>query len=60
MTFSTLFKIGEQGISKWHGEIVYQKSVGSTNQKDTVLTPMNMRMEMVLPYGMQSGDGYQD
>ena len=57
LTFSTLFKIGEKGTSKWHGEVAYQKSVGSTNQKDTVLTPMNMRMEMVLPYGMQSGDG---
>ena len=57
LTFSTLFRIAQHGSSQWHGDVAYQKSVGANDQKDTVLTPMNMMMEMVLPYGMQSGDG---
>ena len=57
LTFSTLFRIAQHGSSQWHGEVAYQKSVGANDQKDMVLTPMNMMMEMVLPYGMQSGDG---
>ena len=57
LTFSTLFRIAQHGSSQWHGEVAYQKSVGANDQQDMVLTPMNMMMEMVLPYGMQSGDG---
>ena len=57
LTFSTLFRIAQHGSSQWHGEVAYQKSVGANDQQDVVLTPMNMMMEMVLPYGMQSGDG---
>ena len=57
LTFSALFRIAQHGSSQWHGEVAYQKSVGANDQQDMVLTPMNMMMEMVLPYGMQSGDG---
>ena len=33
-----------------------QQSIGENTSKDTVLTPMNQRMDMILPYGMQPGD----
>ena len=42
--------------SRWHLETGLQQSTGENSSKDTVLTPMNQRMDMVLPYGMQSGD----
>ena len=56
LSFSALVKIDEQGKSRWHAEIGFKYSVGDRNTKGKVLTPMNTIMEMVLPYGMQSGD----
>ena len=56
LSFSALVKIDEQDKSRWHAEIGFKYSVGDRNKKDKVLTPMNTIMEMVLPYGMQSGD----
>ena len=56
-TASALFKIRENDLSKWHGEISYQKSIGSSDETGEVITPMGMRLEKILPYGMQSGDG---
>ena len=56
LSFSALVKIDEQDKSRWHAEIGFKFSVGDRNKKGKVLTPMNTIMEMVLPYGMQSGD----
>ena len=56
-TASALFKIGQNDLSKWQGEISYQKSIGSSDETGEVITPMGMRLEKILPYGMQSGDG---
>ena len=56
-TASALFKIRENDLSKWQGEISYLKSIGSSDETGEVITPMGMRMEKILPYGMQSGDG---
>ena len=56
LSFSALMKIDEQDKSRWHAEIGLKFSVGDKNKKGRVLTPMNTNMEMVLPYGMQSGD----
>ena len=56
LSFSALVNINEQDKSRWHTEIGLKFSVGDKNKKGKVLTPMNTNMEMVLPYGMQSGD----
>ena len=56
LSFSALVNINEQDKSRWHAEIGLKFSVGDKNEKGKVLTPMNTNMEMVLPYGMQSGD----
>lgn len=56
LSFSALVNINEQDKSRWHAEIGLKFSVGDKNGKGKVLTPMNTNMEMVLPYGMQSGD----
>ena len=56
LTLSALFEISEKKLSKWHGEISYQKSVGSADQTGKALTPMGTRVEMIMPYAMQSGD----
>ena len=57
ITFGAMFKIKEEHNSKWHGEFSFQKSIGEKRSKDLVLTPMGESMVMILPYGMQSGDG---
>ncbi len=56
LSFSALVNINEQDKSRWHAEIGLKFSVGDKNEKGKVLTPMNTNMEMLLPYGMQSGD----
>ena len=56
LSFSALVNINEQDKSRWHAEIGLKISVGDKNEKSKVLTPMNTNMEMLLPYGMQSGD----
>ena len=57
ITFGAMFKIKEAHNSKWHGEFSFQKSIGENRSIDLVLTPMGESMVMILPYGMQSGDG---
>ena len=56
LSFSALVNINEQDKSRWHTEIGLKFSVGNKKEKGKVLNPMNINMEMVLPYGMQSGD----
>jgi len=56
VSLGALFKIYESHSNRWHGEITVDKSVGGIDKPDKVLTPMNMHIEMILPYGMQIGD----
>ena len=39
-----------------NAEIGIDKSLGKNDVKRNVMTPMNMRMNMTLPYAMQTGD----
>ena len=55
-SLGALFKIHETPSNRWHGEITIDKSVGNISEQGAVLTPMNMRKKMILPYGMQIGD----
>jgi hypothetical protein len=55
-SLGALFKIHETPSNRWHGEITVDKSVGNISEQGVILTPMNMRKEMILPYGMQIGD----
>ena len=57
ISFSTLFQISQNKNSKWHGEIAFKKSIGSDDSTAQVLTPMDKKMIMIMPYAMQSGDG---
>ena len=57
VSLSGLVKLYEAGSSRLHAQLGIQQSVGSSDTTGEVLTPMNMRMTMTLPYGMQSGDG---
>jgi len=56
LSLSGLIKFYEGDNSRLHAQFGIQRSVGSNDSKDEVLTPMNMRVNMILPYGMQIGD----
>ena len=55
-SLGALFKIHETPSNRWHAEITVDKSVGKISEQAAILTPMNIRKEMILPYGMQIGD----
>ena len=57
LTLSALVRLNETNLSKWHAEFGIQKSVAESDGTDNVLTPMNQTVGMILPYGMQVGDG---
>ena len=57
ISFSTLFQIAQTKHSKWHGEISFKKSIGKDNSMAQGLTPMGKKMNMIMPYAMQPGDG---
>ncbi|XOV78739.1 MAG: transporter [Aestuariibacter sp.] len=54
---SALIGIADDGTHKWHANIGLTLPTGATDEKQEVLTPMGMRMEMRLPYSMQLGGG---
>ena len=56
ISLGALIKLKETHTSRWHAQVSVQKSVGKNDLKGTVLTPMNMQMDMILPYGMQPSD----
>ncbi len=56
LSLSGLIRLYEGNNSRLHAQFGMQRSVGSNDSKDEVLTPMNMRVNMILPYGMQIGD----
>ncbi|MFW5431894.1 MAG: hypothetical protein ACKE5M_08795 [Methylophilaceae bacterium] len=57
---SGLVKIYDNHKHKVHLNLGISLPTGSITKKDTVLTPMNTRVELRLPYAMQLGSGTYD
>jgi len=55
-----LLNIYDDHKHKVHVNLGVSLPTGSITKKDTVLTPMNTRMKLRLPYGMQLGSGTYD
>jgi len=56
ISLSGLFRLYEGDTAQVHAQVGVQRSVGANNVTGEMLTPMNMRQAMILPYGMQVGD----
>ena len=57
ISVSGLIRVYEGDVNRVHAQVGIAQSVGASDSIGEVLTPMNMRMKMTLPYGMQIGDG---
>lgn len=57
---SALIKAYENENTNIHASLGFRLPTGSIDEKDDILTPMNMRPEMRLPYAMQLGTGTYD
>lgn len=57
---SGLLSVFDNSIHKVHLNLGVSLPTGSITKKDRVLTPMGMRTELRLPYGMQLGSGTYD
>lgn len=57
---SGLFNLYQQGNSRIHANFGFSLPTGSIKEEDTILTPMNMRPQVRLPYAMQLGSGTYD
>ena len=57
ISLSGLIKLYEGDTSQAHAQLGIQRSFGVNDATGEVLTPMNMRQRMILPYDMQIGDG---
>jgi hypothetical protein len=56
IAISALLRIQETQTTKLHAQIGIEKSIGESSEIGSVLTPMNIKKEMIMPYGMQAGD----
>ena len=56
IAFSALVKIKETKTNRWHVELGFEKSIGKNDRKGEVLSPMNTKLDIILPYSMQTGD----
>ena len=56
ISFSALYNLHKSDNSRWHVIFGLEKSIGENSEKGMVLTPMNMKSSITLPYGMQSSD----
>ena len=56
ISLSALIRLSANEKTRWHAQIGLATSLGDNQNQDEVLTPMGMRKQMILPYGMQSGD----
>lgn len=52
-----MYRLYDSDKHKLHANLNWIIPIGSIDEEDDVLTPMNMRMTMRLPYGMQIGTG---
>ena len=57
VSLSGLIRLYEGDVSRVHAQLGLQQSIGANDSTGSVLTPMNSRTMMILPYGMQIGDG---
>ncbi len=57
---SAMFRLYDSHHHKVHLNFGVSLPTGDIDNRDTVLTPMNMNMEMRLPYAMQLGSGTYD
>ena len=56
ISLSALLNLHNTENSKWHIIFGLEKSLGDNSKTGLVLTPMNMKKSITLPYGMQSSD----
>lgn len=56
-TLALLYRLFDSDIHHFHADFGWILPTGSVDETDEVLTPMNMRMTMRLPYSMQLGSG---
>ncbi len=56
IALSALLRIQETQTTRLHAQIGIEKSTGENSKMGSVLTPMNDKKEMIMPYGMQIGD----
>ena len=56
ISLSALINLHDVESSRWHAIFGLEKSLGENSEKGLVLTPMNMKTFITLPYGMQSSD----
>ena len=54
IAISALLRIQETQTTKLHAQIGIEKSIGESHEIGSVLTPMNIKKEMIMPYGMQT------
>ncbi|MEM7099635.1 MAG: transporter [Pseudomonadota bacterium] len=57
---SALINIGETHHGRWHATLGVSLPTGDFEESDQILTPMNTRPTVVLPYPMQLGSGTTD
>ena len=57
---SALIKLGVDSGVSWHGTLGVSLPTGDIEETDQILTPMNMRPKVRLPYPMQLGSGSFD
>ena len=51
-----LYKLYQTPQIRWHLHFGFEKGIGDNSKIGNVLTPMNMRTSITLPYAMQSSD----
>ena len=59
-TVSALIKLGQGDVQKFHATVGLSLPTGDIEETDQVLTPMNTRPTLRLPYPMQLGSGTYD
>ena len=57
---AALIGLNESHQHSWHATLGLSLPTGSTDEQDRILTPMNSRPEVRLPYPMQLGSGSYD
>lgn len=59
-SLSALVRLADDGHERWHLNLGVSLPTGDIDQRDSVLTPMNTRPTLRLPYPMQLGSGTYD
>ena len=56
ISLSLLYNLHRKEASRWHLIFGLEKNIGTNSKEGLALTPMNMRKNITLPYGMQPSD----